>query len=335
MPDAPNPAKIFDTLNAHQQSAALRGAIDLEVFTLIAQGNRTATALAERCAADARAMRILCDYLVVFEFLTKEGDNYGLTPTSATFLDKRSPAYMGGIARFMNSPDLLHAFHDVAEIVRRGTTLLGQKGTTAEEYQGWVEFARCMVPLMMPAAEFIGRLAAELKRGPVRVLDIAAGHGMFGISVAKANPQAAIVALDWEPVLTVAKENATAADIQNRYTLLAGDAMSIPFGDGFDIVLLTNFLHHFDQPTCESLMRKIFTCLKGDGCVITLEFVPNEDRVSPPVAATFSFMMLGTTPAGDAYTFSQYDSMWKSAGFKSSELIELPDAPQRVIVTQK
>ncbi len=335
MAETPNPGRILETLNAHQQSAALRGAIELEVFTRIAQGHRTAASLAERCEADTRAMRILCDYLVVHEFLTKERDEYGLTPMAAVFLDKRSPGYMGGIARFVNSPDQLHAFHDVAELVRRGTTLLDRDGTTAAEYEGWIDFARCMVPMMMPAAEHIGLLAAELKSGPIRVLDVAAGHGMFGISVAKANPKASIVALDWEMVLEVAKQNATAAGIHDRYSLLPGDAMSVRFGKGFDIVLLTNFLHHFDRATCESVMRKTHECLNDDGCVITLEFVPNEDRVSPPVAATFSFTMLGTTPAGDAFTFAEYDGMWKSSGFANSELIELHNSPQRVIVTRK
>jgi hypothetical protein len=335
MPDAPNPTRIFGALNAHQQSAALRGAIELELFTLIAQGYRTAASLADHSAADTRAMRILCDYLVVQEFLTKEGDQYGLTPTSAAFLDKRSQSYLGGIARFVNSADQLRAFHDVAELVRRGTTLLGREGTTLAEYEGWVDFARCMVPMMMPAAECIGLLAAELKSGPIRVLDIAAGHGMFGLSVAKANPQAFIVALDWESVLEVARQNATAVGIHDRYSLLPGDAMTVSFGIGFDLVLLTNFLHHFDRAACESVMRKACECLRDDGCVITLEFVPNEDRVSPPVPATFSFTMLGTTPAGDAYTFSEYDAMWKSSGFASSELIELPNSPQRVIVTRK
>lgn len=335
MSDVPSPERIFDTLNAHQQSAALRGAIELDLFTLIAQGHRTAAELAERCAADGRAMRILCDYLVVHEFLTKQGDQYGLTPTAAIFLDKASPSYMGKIARFMNSVDLLRAFDDVATLVRRGTTLLDHQGTTAAEYDGWVEFARSMVPLMMPAAEQIGRLAAEIKGGKIRVLDVAAGHGMFGISVAKVNPQASIVALDWAPVLQVAVENATLAGVSDRYSLLAGDALSIPFGEGFDIVLLTNFLHHFDRAQCVSLMKKVKACLNDDGCAITLEFVPNEDRISPPVAATFSFMMLGTTPAGDAYTFAEYDAMWKSSGMANSELIDLANSPQRVIVTRR
>src|SRR5262249_47371419 len=156
---------------------------------------------------------------------------------------------------------------------------------------------------------------------PIRVLDVAAGHGMFGISVAQRNPQAKIVALDWEKVLEVAHENAVRAGVQDRYELLAGDATQINYGTGYDLVLLTNILHHFDAATCVALMQKVRSSLKGNGLVMTLEFVPNEDRVSPPVAATFSFTMLGTTPAGDAYTFAEYDRMFRQAGLNRSELI--------------
>jgi ubiquinone/menaquinone biosynthesis C-methylase UbiE len=335
MSEQVNPARIFETLNAHQQSAALRGAIELEVFTHIANGHRTSQALSQVCQADRRGMRILCDYLVVHQFLTKSGDQYGLTADSEAFLDKNSPRYMGGIARFVTSRDQLRAFENVAELVRRGTTQLNQEGTVAQEYDGWVEFARSMVPMMMPAGRFIAELVGKLKPGPIQVLDVAAGHGMFGILVAQANPEARIVALDWANVLEVAVHNAAAAGVQDRYGLLPGSAMSVEFGDGFDVVLMTNFLHHFDRATCELVMHKIRACLKEDGCVITLEFVPNEDRVSPPVPATFSFTMLGSTPAGDAYTFAEYDAMWKAAGFSSSEMQDVPNSPQRVIVTRR
>ncbi len=330
-----NPGKIFETLNAHQQSAALRGAIELGLFTQIAAGHCTADRLAEACHADARAIRILCDFLVVHEFLAKQDGQYQLSPVAAEFLDQGSPKYMGSIARFINCEDQLVAFRDIAEVVRRGTTLLAQRGTTDTEYDGWVEFARSMVPMIMPAAKFIGSLAAELKPGTTRVLDVAAGHGMFGISVAQANSQATIVSLDWENVLVVANENAIAAGVRDRVSMLAGDATRIEYGSGFDLVLLTNFLHHFDRTTCESVMTKVGNCLHDDGCVITLEFVPNEDRVSPPTAASFALTMLGTTPAGDAYTFSDYDSMWKSTGFTQNELVEMPNSPQRLIVSRR
>ena len=84
----------------------------------------------------------------------------------------------------------------------------------------------------------------------MRVLDIAAGHGLFGIEIAKANPKAEIVALDWENVLTVAKENAAAAGVSDRYQTIVGSAFDVD--RNYDLGLLTNFLHHFDTPTCEA-----------------------------------------------------------------------------------
>src|SRR5687768_9535779 len=91
----PNPTLLFETLNAFQRSAALRGAIELDLFTAIAEGANTPDALAQKCHASQRGIRILSDYLTVIGFLKKQAGHYGLTADSATFLDRHSPAYMG------------------------------------------------------------------------------------------------------------------------------------------------------------------------------------------------------------------------------------------------
>ena len=84
--EVPSPEIIFDTFNAYQKTASLKAAIELDIFTAIGEGNRTAKALATRCKASERGVRILCDYLVVNGFLTKESSEYGLSPVSAAFL---------------------------------------------------------------------------------------------------------------------------------------------------------------------------------------------------------------------------------------------------------
>ena len=235
----------------------------------------------------------------------------------------------------MNAPHLLDAFRDVAELVRRGTTLLGGDGVIVPDYDGWVSFAKNMVPLVMPAAEFVGRLAAGRLYGPIRVLDIAAGHGMFGICVAQKNPEAIVVGLDWENVLSVALDNAQRAGLRDRYTALPGNALTIDFGGDYDLVLVSNFFHHFDETTCKVLMRKVSSCLRPKGLVMTLEFVPNEDRISPDVPAGFSFTMLGTTPRGEAHTFAAYEEMWSAVGLTQNELVTVPISEHRVIVSAR
>ena len=331
----PSPELFFQTVNAYQQTAAIKAAVELDLFTAVGEGARTARELAARCRASERGVRILCDYLVVVGFLTKEGGGYGLTPDSSVFLDRRSPAYMGGTLEFLLSPMLTGGFEDLASAVRKGGTVASEGGTVAPENPVWVKFARAMVPMMAMPAQAIAGIVNGAGGRKLKVLDIAAGHGLFGITIARQNPEAEVVALDWPNVLEVAKENARAAGVAGRYGTLEGSAFDVDFGAGYDVVLLTNFLHHFDPPTCEGLLRKVHAALAEGGRAFTLEFVPNEDRVSPPVAAAFSMMMLGGTPAGDAYTFAEFERMFRNAGFSRSELRQLPATPEQLIISTK
>jgi O-methyltransferase/methyltransferase family protein len=329
----PSPAIVFDTLNGYQRTQALKTAIELELFTAIGEGNTTAKTIAERCGASERGTRILCDFLTVVGFLTKQGDNYSLTLDSATFLDKRSPAYMGTVSKFILSPHIKDNFDRLTETVRNG----GYSADTAFEpdHPMWVEFARSMQPMMAMPAQLMAQVVDPAKDQKLRVLDIAAGHGLYGIAFAKQNPQVEVTAVDWPKVLEVAKENAAAAGVADRYHLKPGSAFDVDYGTGYDLVLLTNFLHHFDKDTCETLLRKIHAALADGGRAATLEFVPNDDRVTPPQAAAFSMQMLGGTPSGDAYTFAEFEQMFHNAGFARSEMHELPPTVERVVISHK
>ncbi|MDQ3819701.1 MAG: methyltransferase domain-containing protein [Acidobacteriota bacterium] len=331
----PSPELFFETVNAYQRTAAIKAAIELDLFTAIGEGNETARELAARCGASERGVRILCDYLVIAGLLTKEGGRYHLTQDSAIFLDRRSQAYMGGTLEFLLSPMLTKGFENLTDTVRRGGTLLEEGGSLAPENPVWVKFARAMVPMMIMPAQQIAKLVNGDGNPKLKVLDIAAGHGMFGIAIAQQNPNAEIVALDWPNVLEVALENARGMGVDERYSTLEGSAFDVDFGAGYDVVLLTNFLHHFDTETCESLLRKIHAALNEGGRAATLEFVPNEDRVSPPIPAAFSMMMLGGTPSGDAYTFAELERMFRNAGFSESRLHDLEATPEQVIISSK
>ncbi len=331
-PNMPTPERIFETMNAFQRTQALGAAIELDLFTAIGEGATNPGLLGKKLGAAERGVRILCDYLVVIGLLEKKDGRYSVAPDAAVFLDRRSPAYMGTAARFLMSPGLKKAFDDVPATVRKGGTSLEGKGTVEPENPIWVEFARGMAPLVRPAAEFIAELAGG---GASKVLDIAAGHGLFGIHVAKKSPSAEIYAVDWPAVLEVARENAEAAGVSKRLKLIPGSAFEVEFGEGYDVALLTNFFHHFDKPTCVGLMKKVHRALAPGGRAITLEFVPNDDRVTPPQPSAFAFIMLNTTPSGDSYTLTEYQEMFREAGFKKSEIHQPPGLPQSVIQSFK
>ncbi|HEY4424774.1 MAG TPA: class I SAM-dependent methyltransferase [Pyrinomonadaceae bacterium] len=331
----PSPLLFFQTINAHQRTEALKAAIELEVFTAIGEGNTTASAIANRCQTAERGMRILCDYLTIMGMLTKNDDQYALTLDSATFLDQRSPAYLGGTIGFLSTPELLEGSRNMTEAVRKGGTAIDNEGTVKPDNPIWVKFARAMAPMMMMPAQMIVKLVDPNADRKLKILDIAAGHGLFGISFAKNNPQAEIHAVDWKAVLEVAKENAQKAGVADRYHTIEGSAFDVEFGSGYDLVLITNFLHHFDPQTNETLLRKIHAALADGGRVATLEFIPNDDRVTPPEPAGFSMMMLVGTPNGDAHTFAELETMFANAGFSRSTLHPLPPTIQQVVISEK
>jgi len=289
----PTPERFFNSINAYEQTEAMKAALELEIFTAIAEGNTTAATIAKRCGAAERGARTLCDFLTIHGFLTKEGAQYALAAHSALFA-----------------------------------------GTLERENPDWVKFAQAMMPLMHMPAE---TMAAELRKGGEahKVLDIAAGHGIFGISAAKQNPAAHIYAADWKNVLEVASKNARAMGVADRYHLLPGSAFETDFGRGYDLALITNFLHHFDPPTCITFMRKVYAALKPGGRAAIAELVPNPDRVTPPTAAAFSMMMLATTPAGDAYTFADLEAISKGAGFARVELAPPEIGLDRLVIAYR
>lgn len=331
----PSPMLFFQTANAFTRTAALKAAVELGLFTALAPDGGRASEVAERCGIAQRGARILCDNLTVDGFLVKDGDRYGLTADSALFLDRNSRAYIGDAIHFLTSDTSTQAFQRLTEAVRQGGTALPAQGTVAAEHQVWEQFARSMMPIMMLPAQLMATKITFDPTKSIRVLDIAAGHGIFGITLAQRNPNLSVVALDWPSVLNVAEENARKMGVGDRFSRLPGSAFDVDFGGGYDLVLLTNLLHHFDVPTCESLLKKVYAALAPGGRAATLEFVVNEDRISPPSAASFSLMMLAMTPSGDAYTFSEYQRMFQAAGFARSELYAMPPSPNEMILSYK
>lgn len=334
----PDPTRIFDALTAYQQTMALKGAIDLEIFTHVADGASTAAEIAGRCAATERGVRILCDYLTIHGFLAKADGRYELTRDSALFLNKRSPAYMGSMANFLAHETSLGNMRDVAATVRKGGTIRTEHPHMERENPIWVEFARSMAPMAAMEGRIVAAIVAEqnpaMVNSPIKVLDIAASHGLYGIHVALKNPSAQIVAVDWKNVLEVAKENADRAGVSSRYSTIPGSAFEVDFGSDFDLVLLPNFMHHFDPEINIVLLKKIRAAMKPGATLAAVEFVPNEDRVTPHTAAAFSLIMLSATESGDAYTFGELHRMLRAAGFDASRIEDLEPSPQRLILAR-
>lgn len=327
----PNPGLVWDTMTAHQRSAALKAGIELGLFNALGEGPATSAELATKAGVPERGMRILCDFLAIHGLIAKADDRYSHTPTSAVFLDNRSPASMAPTLPFLMNNKIMSASRCLTETIRQGHTAL-EVPLAGEEVTEWVTFARSMHPMMAAAAEFI---ADKVMTGgvPSKVLDVAASHGLFGFAIARRAPGCELVVQDFASVLEVTQENARAAGIP--VTPLPGSAFTADLGSGYDVVLVTNLFHHFSPEDNIQLMKRFYSALRPGGRMLVLEMVPNADRLTPPAAASFSMMMLGNTPAGDAFTMGEYDRMLDAAGFGARELMDVPMSPQQLFIATR
>ena len=334
MQEEVSPDLFWRTMTAFQHSAALTTAVELDLFTAIDNGNRDPASIAKATNASERGVRILADTMTVIGFLEKNG-GYSLTPSTRAFLSRNSQTFVGSAVEFIMSPTQKRGFDDLTNAVRSGGSQVQGDASLDPESPMWVTFARAMMPMMFPAAQAIAAQIDAPADEPIKVLDIAAGHGIFGIVVAQRFPKAEVFALDWPNVLQVASENAQHLGVADRHHLIPGSAFEAEVGQGYDVVLMTNFLHHFDADTCSELLKKVNRALAPGGQVMTLEFVPNEDRISPPAEALFSLVMLAATPAGEAYTYPELQQMFEAAGFTKNEIIPLEPMPQHLLISKK
>ena len=239
---------------------------------------------------------------------------------------------MGSVAEYLAAPEMMELFlNNPASYVRNGGSI--GMANNAPDHPIWVKFARAMGPSRVPIAKKIASELAVLS--PREVLDVAAGHGMFGIAIAQAVTDARITAIDWQAVLSVARENAEAAGVSGRYRTLAGSAFDADWGCGLDLVLLANFLHQLDRDACVTLLRKAHESLVVGGRAVAIEFLLNEDRMSPRFSAMFAFQMLGSTSQGEAYTARELDEMGRAAGFGRVLTKPLLTTPQSLVLFEQ
>jgi 2-polyprenyl-3-methyl-5-hydroxy-6-metoxy-1,4-benzoquinol methylase len=314
---------------AFERTLVLRTALEMDLFTRIASGDDTIPALAARTGSAQRGLRILCDFLTVQGHLLKLDDRYTLPLNSQLYLTTTSPAYLGSAVRFLASDDVVRSFCELRQSVEGAAP---SPRTLVSRDAHWVEFALGMAPRSrMMAQAAAAALGIEPGR-PMGVLDVAAGHGLYGLAAAARNPAARVFALDAPKVLEVAERNARLAGVADRYHLFPGDAFTMDFGGPYDLILVANFAHHFDYATNISLFRRCRAALNSSGRLALIDAIANEDRISPAGSAEMALLMLATTTHGDVYTFREFAEMLEAAGFREALLQDSGGLPPFLIV---
>ena len=327
------PAAIFQMLNAAQVTAVLSSAIQLDVFTQIKSAS-DAESVAQKIKCPARTTRILLEAMVVLGLATKEGSKYGLSPLSDEYLVPGKPMYMGDISGILANPMMLSGLGQLTDAIRSGGSVLKEHGETPCA-PFWETFAKCSGSMSFGAAMAMDKLTGEWieKRKHVKVLDIAAGSGIYGFTLVQKHSNVHSTELDWPNVISETKQWAKRMHIdESRVDYLEGNLFDADYGGPYDLILMSQIYHHFDPKTCQALTRKVEKSLAPGGRVLIHDFLPGAQS---PGATMFSITMLAWTRQGEAYGEKDYRGWLAEAGFKNVSVHPNQGLPTSFVLAER
>ncbi len=328
---------IFQILLAYKNTAVLTAAIELGVFDAVAAGANTFSEVASRQELDPRGARLLLDALASLGLLERDGQTYRLAAGTEGLLVSGGADFIGGMAKVMASKWEWDALGNLPEAVRRGGTVAPQNAETPG-YTYWEDFAAYATAVAAPTAELmsdvLGAWAAQ--RDSLKVLDMACGHGLYGYTLALRQAHAVVWSLDWPNVLPFALEHAARMGIGDRVFTIAGDMFEVELGGPYDVVMITNVLHHFSEGRAVQLLRRAAEVTAPDGRIVLVGFTVGDAPPATEAAAhLFSILMLIWTHEGEVHTETAYRQMLARAGFTDVSLHPVPTLPLRVIVARR
>src|SRR6266498_1390725 len=315
----PTMGAILEADDYGEVVTALKTAMELDVFEIIAQGHQLADEIAQTASCNVRGMRVLLDVLCVKNLLAKSNDRYALTPTSETYLIRSGGGYCAPIYLAW-----LQAREKFIDFVRTGKATLDLTGPAAEEL--WVSYAapdRVRLPELVEIvhkrwtdAGILSRLASD-----AHILDLGCGSGFKSFTLLQMVLGARVTAIDSPKVLEITREVADLMGVTPRVNFQNGDVDRELPEEMFDMVLIGNLLHYYDSASVVSILRKMHRTLKPDGLMVLYAKAVDEERKTDP--ALLSMIDISNcAPSGQLYTFTEYRDMLQAAGFRNVNYCE-------------
>ena len=319
---------------AYAPPLIISAAVNNKVFDKLEGGAKTVEQVKKETGASARGLRAIMDALVGLELLKKDRQSrYSLTPESQAFLVSEKP---GTLAGFFGSifPVMISRWLRLTEILRDGRPAVAVNQET-EGTDFFTQLVETIMPMSYPGAQ---KLADHLKvanaKEQMRVIDLAAGSGIWGIAMVQKSPQVRVMAVDWAGMIPTTKRITEKFGVRDSFDFIEGDLLEANFGSAYDVATLGHILHSEGEQRSRQLLKKTFRALKPGGTIAVAEWLVNDDRTKPLPSLRFSVQMLVNTEEGGTFSFNEIKKWLEDAGFKNVRKLKAPGPSPLILATK-
>ena len=325
-----DPSRIMQTATAFWPSKVLLTAVELGVFTALADQPMTATQLGKQLGLHPRGTFDFFDALVALKFLEREKDGpeglYRNTPETNAFLNKRSPAYIGGLAEMLNAR-LFGFWNNLGLALKTGQPQnelkASGKSMFAELYTDPARLGQFLEAMSGFQAGNFMLLAEKFDFGRYKtVSDIGGALALLSRVIGKRHPHLTLTSFDLPPVAPHAQKQIDAAGMGDRIKVVSGDFFKDELPKA-DVVTMGNILHDWNLPNKKILIKKAYDALPSGGAFIAIENVIDDARRENAFGLMMSLNMLIEFGEAFDYTGADFRAWCGEAGFKRFEIIPL------------
>src|SRR6266571_8003556 len=319
---------------AYAPPLIISAAVSNKVFDTLENGAKTVEQVSKETGASVRGLRAIMDALVGLDLLKKDRKGkYSLTAESEAFLISNKPGTLAGFFQTI-LPRLASKWLQITEVARTGRPV----AAVNEETEG-TEFFSQLVENIIPmsyggAQKLADHLKVSKTKDELRVLDLAAGSGIWGIALAEKSPRVQVAAVDWAGMIPTTKQITRKFGVSDRFEFIGGDLLEANFGNGYDIATLGHILHSEGEQRSRQLLKKTFRALKAGGTIVIAEWLVNNRRTEPTHSLMFAVQMLVNTEHGDTFSFNEIKNWLEDAGFKKVRKLEAPGPSPLILATK-
>ncbi len=337
MSDHPSPEKILQTGLAFWPAKTLLSAVELGVFTELAQGPQSFDVLRERLGLHPRSARDFLDTLVALGFLKRGSEGYSNAPDADAFLDRQKPSYVGGLLEMANHR-LYPFWNNLTDALRTGLPQNESKSGGPGLFDTlYADPARLKEFLHAMSGVSRGSNIAIARAFPWKdyksYVDVGTAQGDLAVQVAMANPHLIGMGFDLPQVEPIFLDYAKRCGVAGRVTFRPGDFFRDDLPKA-DVVLMGHILHDWDLPTKKMLVRKAFDALPKGGAFVVYEAIIDDDRSQNAFGLMMSLNMLIETPGGFDFSGRDCSEWMREAGFSSTRVQPLVGPDSMVIGTK-